>query len=1537
MTERFNQLVERYQNIVEQLSSTDRSNLKDARAAAEQTMGAADPDGDDVRHVLDEFEDALKELEDQILPKTQPVPTPPPTEKIETRQETQPVVPVSTVAEQPSDNKALPAPTSGETNHRAVMGEAKPMPAIPEQWHAELEKVRESVFLREFERANHLLNNLQQNALTPESLAIIEKERQATQQAQRDVFNKYLGFIDEELQRGAFVNAEKWLASAKQYVLDDAHQTAIQTREQSISRNREGDLEQLREKIEKALKDVRDNQTSLPEDISTWVDQYNSLAQGRDKGNTVQKWHEQIRDIKNQSGVEKVIRDAERECIALWHEGGVPKAKEALDLIEKLENEYKALPEISKLKERAKTEHDNARKFAKEAVTSAVTGRFEELIADYEEKQKSGVKYVPRLKLLKDDLGNFTTTDGVIDKEGDVSEFEAVNIDEAIPELRSFARTYARQKAEEKLEQAKTILAQNPRQAAEFLDEAENLYLLAEEEKQKVKHYRQTTVNPAVKWREEAEKLRDGAEALDIFAGWQQLQEAIRTDLLVPGVAGVQERLRPRLRKRIEDELGSLRRQLQAIPRSLLGQTQAQQQHQEAIAQTTAWVTLAVTDAQLADLAASLDQFIKESQRAIDDYQYVAAQVEAITENLKQENFSRAAENFAQVKNRLGEEGIKAYPQLLGIQTTLESRGNIDAVVMRIEANLGGTEEQLIQYVRDLEGALTGAGNHLQLAPLLRKVRSRLNYRRGRTAFERKQYAEARPLLEGVDSDDREEARKLLKILEDAEYERERLEKVLGQAERNQEAGLWQQAYQLLQPWQDKPRPDQLDDRFHRLYRMVKEGWEQATEQHLHELRHQTPLQPKAIKEQLEALEILGSRTLPTWRRDALAPCYDQSAREKRRKGKLRDSIDDWNEALHYDPDNEKYRESLLEVEKENVRQQVAAAPHNLLMAEQLYKNLRLRYSDDPDIRLQLADIYLRQGQFEATDMELGWLNARFSQSDFPDEPAWSAKRDEIQTRLRQEQKIYQVKRTLATHLQASREISEYKLARSRYEELRTEFPQASHLTAWWDEQVNRLATELQAQTEAMVKTGKKLWEAAAPALKILVLHPHNGYARDLIAQLAHQVLGLDATVDELLRDTVGPYDVAPEAALDKQIETTEQRLKEVGSYLFALSQHINQEAGSQNNQNTLQNLRTRLDERLRQLKNIQSELHLGRSQLDRARSSGKWDNVDLIASRLNQDRLFAGHHTVALFLRDLAEARSTRQQLEEKVAELREALQTEAFTQAQQIMIDLQALDEADAYNVREKQQLKTSLRPRPIPFSQLEELLTTHLEDLKALYRWLFPVLKVAPWFDPVISGGTPPDGDLAQLNEQLQQWLSKPLVVSKDEADARDLWKQTARYVKSVIRTYTWQGQFDQAQKLCKDVLGDDGASQMTIAPFGSYYTLVYLYNHLDKQPPLQTPDLQSTHSRQALKLARDCRERIQEQLSDARQEQANLSRDEADFHRILKQLRDKVDQYERTRFFGKGEIQSQGLALYGQAYKLCPNNKMLARLRAQLLSK
>ncbi|MBK7919091.1 MAG: hypothetical protein IPJ94_23075 [Chloroflexi bacterium] len=182
-------------------------------------------------------------------------------------------------------------------------------------------------------------------------------------------------------------------------------------------------------------------------------------------------------------------------------------------------------------------------------------------------------------------------------------------------------------------------------------------------------------------------------------------------------------------------------------------------------------------------------------------------------------------------------------------------------------------------------------------------------------------------------------------------------------------------------------------------------------------------------------------------------------------------------------------------------------------------------------------------------------------------------------------------------------------------------------------------------------------------------------------------------------------------------------------------------------------------------------------------------------------------------------------------------------------------------------------------------------------------------------------------------MQQWLAQA-VPARDSSEALKIWEETTRYALPAIHRYKSEGKFKEAVELCADILGEDGRVQVQSSIFVGRYTLNHIYNHFGRFPLLETPDVQSTHRRLAQKYAEAFRERLSGWLIQARQEQANMASEEIKFRDLLKDLRNKVNQYSTAWSWEKGRIRAEGIVVFNQAKQICPNYRGLESLRSLL---
>lgn len=1325
--------------------------------------------------------------------------------------------------------------------------------------------------------------------------------------------------IRAALRQGSFKEAEKLLDDVRLSVHNDPDLNSI---EKEITKARQEKLEGLSILIQQSLNEVKS--TNDLNAIQQRIDEYESLAPSRLE--SIQVWRRQLSEVQKTLEIETQLREIQRRCRALWADGGVRNAKAALELAVDLETRYgRSHSSISQWKAEAEERYRHARQLAGSILTAAVTGRFESLLTEYQELRDQGVRYVPALLFQRNETGEL-----IVDKSSDDFGYlqlaqdslidEDWEIQNAIIHLQEVARDYARQKAEEKLHDAETCLRESPRRANEILEEALNLFGLSPEDRERLELYQENHVIPAVQRREEAERLRDGAEILSAFQGWVQLEKALEKDPRTPNISEARERLRPRFEQWVQQELMRLHRDQAAIPRAYLGQKEYQQQYRQLIDQANELAGWSSQDSLLQRLTAEIETFVNQSREILETYEYVSGQTRAIQGYLEQRKFRLAHETFDRLQERVGDAQLREYyPDLPGIQLQLEMRSSIDTLVKNLETNLGADDSHLEQSIYRLQDALKDSPDHPEIPPLLRRLRSRLAFRHGQKAYEEEKYKEARHELEKVDSDDKGEAQLLLRQLEAAEKEHDDLARDIDRMAKAREAKRWRTAYELAQHWIGRPVfARSLERKLAQLHKDVVEEWHADAVRNLETLSRQRPLDEARIKEYLRVFDTLNDHEkLAEWQRKALAPCHQQAAQTAQQKGDVEESVRQWREALRLDSKNDAYEEGLAQARKALLARQIAAAPSDWEAAAKLYRELQLEYPEDVEIRLRLAEIYLYQQAFGKALSELAWLDALAEQPDVRLPAPVIAEKARLREQLEQAQTILQRRKEIEGYLQISQGVNDYGEAQRQYQKLLQDYPGANaESREWWEDSIARLAAQLEEDWQQAVSDAEitqVTGQIIAILRKILTLQPGNVKAKQQLLRVANQAGDLSNEVERFIGVPFGKATsgATPLPALENRIEHARDLQKQVAACLEALNSKLADEVvDSKQKHEQLQERQTVLLRHIETLGTLRDWLQQGYVRLEKGQRSGQWTEVETITNRLQQE--FGDHPVVYAFMRELDQTKRTRQEIDRKSEALKRAVQAEQWRESQRLLGELREVDGDGRYLVMDSLTFKTDFAERPLSFLELEKRLSDHLNRISALYQWLAPLLQAAPWRGPALAIANLLPDDLRSLTQLLAEWLNK----------TEDKTPMVGRFILSTVREQRDKGNFGAALSLCNDALGNDAQSKMTTVGFSGRYTLRHLYSRLQQAPEVQATGVDDTVIALALQQGELCQARIATWLSQAEEEQADLTRQETLFKQMLAELRGCVGRQSGAWFWQKEQIREQGSALYRQLREISP---------------
>lgn len=1403
--------------------------------------------------------------------------------------------------------------------------------------------------------------------------ALAQKEERIRHKRNEILFAEYLTAADEALAHELYDEADTALAKAKELnLVDVSHKARLREKGQLIQAARQRKLDELarhiQEELEAVVDEIREgDRPEKPDDqIQKWIDEYVLLAGAED--DRAENWQGQFEAARKEFEIWRQVEDTRIKCLDLWEEGGTKNAFEARELAEGLRSRLGKHPRINKLIDEAEEKLADVRQVEGEVLTSVQAGLYKEAIEDYEKLRDDGAKVLPRFQPVKNKDGNlvFRTTDSgeeAIELEPNAGMADAGQV---INELRDLARHYARQKAEEKENLARDRLIRDPEGAKDLVEEALGLYLIPDASKNKLGNWRENVVEPALQRRREAQKLCDDAEKeADVLDGWQMLAKALERDVHLPAAVETRNRLRPRFLRRARRELAELRRTIDVIPRSHLQEEENKKIFRKAAHRAAELADMAKEDEnpdeEIKTLVKDLNAFSEELLADLEEQTFVHGQVVYLRSLLNNKNYSQANAAFKDVVGKLGEDGLKGYPELLQIQGQLQARSDVDGLVTRIEGDLSAENENLEGYDKDLQEVLKVHPDHQRARDLQRDIRSQLNYRNGRTLFQQKSYEEARNNLEAVhkQSPDYDEAQKLLEKLDEAEGLQEKLENDLSTAENYRAANQWERAYETLHQWTEKTIPSKKADLFWEAYDALKTDWEQQAISQLKKLVKNRPLDNEQIKEQLDALETLRSSELMTWRKKALAPLYAQQANIFRRQGKLVEAVKAWREAVEYD--SEKFGDDLLAAEKMLVKHQVDAEPGNFAAARRRYTALLSRYETDLELRLLLANICIKDKDFDEAGRQLKRVRGALDYDPSLSDPQTIEELTRLEKRLEVDKAISEEQDRIAELLQAGSEREQYEQALSKQETLLQKFPQEKErLEQWWEERLNQLAIEVRSITDQRREEGEPLWRVAGPLLGILILRDNYGPALRIVEEMTAETFTLNTRVDACIKDKEGVFtswipdernnilkELEDKDKLDIQIQETDLLHEEVAAYLFAIERNMGRVPDGKHKRDGLRGLDESLVERISVMRDLAADIQNGYFQLDTAKPVpfqrvGMIDTNEWIAVWATEDRLkqhdFSKHRTVAVFLREIQVVTKTRIALEEHVRDLKSAVESEELQQSLDLIDTICRLDPHDDYEIYGNLEIKATLQhSAPIAFRHLRQVIDEHLKDINIYFDWLLPVLRVAPWWPPVLPNERPRSGDLAKLNELLADWTREQGPDLNDPEAQTKAWAKAEEYVRPKIRELKHLGNFDAAIELCKAVLGDDGSRQVELDPFRGRLTLKHVLSDLQEKSKLNNQNAHSETTRAAKHNAEAAEQRIHQWLAEARQMQNTLDQDQKRFFQLRKQLQAKINQLGWVRLplpFVKNRIREQGRTIYNEAKQIAPNNRYLETLNKQL---
>ena len=1164
---------------------------------------------------------------------------------------------------------------------------------------------------------------------------------------------------------GQFAQALEALDEAEKYTGEQEDRLAIvaEARRQ-VERAREAWKKERAERIQQAL---ADEAQPLPEEIETWIEEY--WAKAPDQESQVEDWLTAVSARRRLDAAAQAAETLRQELEPLWAEceraiaegkivAAAEPARRAVSRVHALQQEYPQARPVLALVQTAEGWNERAKG---PQATAVQTADFQHLLEEYENLKSKGHDRLPRFQAVREAGRLRFTTD---ERGQEILELqpgwekELVPAVEAIRELETLATEYACQKAEEKLELAKQAMPRDPRRAQASLEEGRRLFVPEARQQdiqwlawlEKIETYNHIAVQPAVTHRGKAERRRDAAPGVpDVLKAWDELGKVQELDPHVPLLDQARASLHDRLIFRINEALEEAQRL-----RRLRRWREAQQVVEPFLARTR-------QDKGLAEWTQRLEEFTQDCEQGARDEESTLKTMAEIQALVDRGRVQEAHERLAALEGELGE-NVSAYPQAGRLRDRIDARRDLQALLDRAAlVHDAATSDEELQAASDvLEEALEEHTAHPQILGLQKRLRARLLFRQAEREYGAASFTDVRAWYRSVielGGDDADEAEQRLEQMSKDEEETEDVERTLAAAQGHLKEKRYRQACELLQPLADRRPPVPQHRRVWKLLGEAKEGLigEIESESRVLQQRGRRRLDTWSIFEKVDELAELDPERARKWD-ELVARCYMQLAQEAPH---AEEALKHWQEARKCATSDSRWYSTIVAGLRQADRQVEFRKVDALLGAPEqargLLEKLLARYPDDAEVRLRLADAYLRGGNLAAARIQ--WESAGQLLAQAADDAAigLSGQLAEVQERLERAERLQREQKRIEARLKPENPLGDFQWARRRYDHVRRgEGPVHQRaLDDWWEALIDRVIEELEAEWEEQQEEGAPRWRAAGPMLKILELRKEHGRAQEALREVARESLGLHSRVERMLHRTTGPPGVPPEDALRRQIDEAAHLLEEARAYEEVFKRRRGQLGDLQPTDLDGQVARTRgWWDRLVTLNQLTEE---ARGTLRTAMRTGEQRHWELGEELIQQisgtfDRsapgaavsphvrpadsaTFAAHPTVRLLIDEFRSAKATRARLESYLEELPRAWEREDFARVRWLIRELRQEDPGgQKYGLSNRRvPVRVEMLDRlELELDRLEELVAQREEQLGALEGWAEATRQVIPW---------------------------------------------------------------------------------------------------------------------------------------------------------------------------------------------------------------
>ena len=1346
----------------------------------------------------------------------------------------------------------------------------------------------------------------------------------------------------------------------------------------------------------------------LPTEIDTWVEEYRGTAP--DNEETRQKlnaWLIAIEERRKRARLNERVKFLQESLNRLRQNGAMDFA--AVDALLKqateMRSSYPGDRQVESVVSGVKAYHDwvRSRVRAAELVTALQTAHFEEVLRIYHAAQQDGEERVPWMTPVIDPQGKFVLEwDEELEQE--IIRLEPagggpIEIARAIEEAEQQARRWAQLKAGEKWSQAETILEEDPRQAERVVEEALALFMLPDPIRADLEGFRDSKVRPDVVRRGAAEKMRDASLVeVDIAAAWTQLENATNLDTHTPRLAEVRDLLRPRLMKYLEQEMNRAKR------------VQKQRQWVAARERAEPLLRLVMTDEALVEAWQGRIEAVLESctrgEREDDSRQ---TRIQSIR-GLMDKNPPEADAELCRLVKELGPD-VELYPQLRDLRIWLDARLHIEDLLQQAQDTWGeGALEGMECVLKALDERLqTGDYDRVVLSDI-RKWRNRLKARCmlrqaddsewGGTQAQRLQNLQQVVDLLGEERDetyrgDLYHAREKRKEVEEDVKIVQQAQNSLSYATRLHQSGLAGRLEDLGQSWnmlrnleekvrqslEDRTLPSDLFETVRSMREEVGKDYAQGLASEIETISRSPEEQWNIEKMEDDLAKLREADSSQGEQRDQqlLHRCYILRAR---RATSVDEALEWWSKARRLRivslQDRQRIEKGWRQVRRKQVLTSLGRHREDVSFQIGVLTELPDDIADDPDLRLRLAQLYCRRGDFDLAEGVIKEIEDALS---LTQEAICGTEASQEQSLLRNEIKLLkkdiQNEREIQSRQAAIRQTIEMlngvvggegvrdriDKALSGVQELEEKFPERqSELGDWWTSLVDRTLEKLGEHYETLKREGQPLWKAASPIAIGVRLRPSWRLGEEVVADISQTVaLGdLHQRIDEALNDRVRPQTTDKERALDEHIAYVQGLYDETFGY-----QQILHCAWTTERRGMVDEHVRRLEDRRKELVAVRTQARSVLANLQQAARSWAENDWDQVKMHLNP--LITGpyqRHPQVLFVEDSCRAVEERmKQLQKCCEEIPSALQKEKLEQALSLVQQLRDNATPDPKSPDLARRYDYGCADFHLPLLQLQDVDLPGLEttisqrqrEIQELEAWWQDSLAgLVPWEPFPTAWRDWMDGKLPEaavgVAEQVARHIrlgefAAALFLTAEAVGVSDeVMFERARKLAELLEKDDLAGALKFLQKPAGAITADHqeqciqyllgfcrqatipGAKEPRVLQSGSLAgsrPLSAVYGQLQESPlPKNKP--KSERALQALERGQAIREVVFAWLRAARQQMEDTADKMLKFQRQVRHVNDLHSLLAQARGRAKRNLLSLSNEAYAQACKIIGNN-------------